>query len=349
MDINFTIGAGLLDSAFGKHLHPLKAVILKESDALEKKIQLVESMFEIQKSNHYGESYQVGAGIGEFMAIEEGGEPENDGAEMIGDKYIANIEFAKNLPLTRKAIANAKGKLAMSVKKLGTDLVSAWFQTRNHAASIALSAAEKRTVNINGTKVDLTTYDDMPLFSANHKWGGKKKSGTQSNLFYLNDGFDALDSVAYFEDVLTEGNGKIRNMKSEKGEPMGYSANIIRIPGNQLQLEKMLRKTLGSEFAGSIENATINTQTGKYSLFVDPFWVSPTPVIDLMSKDCSRAINGNIFQERTKLEVETQKNRLNMDVIGYGSFGLGFGNYKHIVRIYFLDDGATMDTAEKLG
>lgn len=349
MDIVFSVDTGLLNSAFGKHIDPLKSVILKESDALEKKLQLVESMFEIQKSTHYGESYQVGAGIGEFMAIAEGGEPENDGAELIGDKTVNNIEFAKNIPLTRKAIINAKGKLASSVRKLGTDLVSAWFMTRNHAASAALSNAEKESIKINGALVDLTTYDEMPLFSKNHKWGGKKKNGTQGNLFYLADGVEALDSVAYLEDVFTEGNGKIRNMKSESGDPMGYSANIIRIPGNQLKLEKAIRKLLGSDYAGTIENATLNTQSGKYSIFVDPFWNSQAPCIDLMSKDCSRAINGNIFQERTNLEVEMQKNRLNMDCIGYGSFGIGFGNYKHIVRIYFLGKDATMDSAELLG
>ena len=350
MDVIFSVDTGLLKSAFGKHIDPLKSVILRESDLLEKRVDVVKGMFEIEKSTHYGESYQVGAGIGEFMAIEEGGEPQNDGAEMIGDKFIANIEFAKNIPLTRKAIINAKGPLAAGVKKLGTDMVGAWFKTRSHAASIALSNAEKATVNINGTEVDLTTFDKLPLFSKSHKFGGKKiKGGTQGNLFYLADGFDAFDSVSYLEDVFNEGSGRIRNMKAENGDVMGYTGDVVRIPGNQLKFEKAVRKMLGSEYAGAVENATMNTQSGKYSLFVDPYWITDHPVMDIMSKECSRAINGNIFQERTNLEVEMQKNKLNMDCIGYGSFGIGFGNYKHIVRIHFLDEEGTMPTAELLG
>lgn len=350
MDVIFSVDAGLLNSAFGKHIDPLKSVILSESDALEKRVNLVEGLFEVEKSTHYGESYQVGAGIGEFMAINEGGEPQNDGAEIVGDKTIKNIEFAKNIPLTRKAILNARGPLAAGVKKLGTDMVGAWFKTRNHAASLALSNAENMHVVINGTSVDLTTYDELPLFSKAHKFGSKKgKSGIQSNLFYVNDGLDAISSVSYLEDVFNTGSGRIRNMKAENGDVMGYNGDTVRIPGNQLHLEKMVRKLLGSEYAGSIENATMNTQTGKYNLFVDPYWVTDHPVIDIMSKEASRSINGNIFQERTRLEVELQKNKLNMDCIGYGSFGIGFGNYKHIVRIHFLDKDGTMGTAELLG
>ena len=123
----------------------------------------------------------------------------------------------------------------------------------------------------------------------------------------------------------------------------------IRIPGNRFKLELYLRKLLGSEYAGAIENATVNTQNGRYHLFVDPYWQSDVDVIDIMSSAANEAIMGNVFQNRTKLMVETSKdNGFNLAHIARCRFGVGFANYKHICRVYLLDKDGTMASAEKL-
>ena len=349
MDINFSFASGLHDSDFGKCLEPLKMVIQNESDVLDKKLGLVESLFNVEKSSNFAEGYEVRAGLDEFQAVPEGGEPINDGSETTGKKVIENIQFLKSVTLTRSALEDAKMKITPEMKRKLEGFIGVWYRTRNHIASVALTSAENKKVLINGAEVDLTTFDGLPLFNKAHKWGGKKKSGTQCNLFYLADGADAIKSVEYLEDVLNTMSFKLLNMKDENGNVMGYSADTIRIPGNRMALAMYLRKMLGSEYAGSIENATINTQSGKFNLFVDPFWQSDKDVIDVMSKECSKAISGNVFQNRRPLSVSTREDRgLNLETIARGRFGVGFPEYKHIERLYLLDKDATMATAELL-
>lgn len=348
MDINFTVAGGLHDSFFGKCLDPLKMIITSESDLLDKQLHLVDGLFEVEKSTHYGETYELRAGLDDFMAIEEGGLPVNDGTESTGKKVIENIEFGKRLTFTRRSIDDAKGKITGDNLRDTKDFISAYYRTRNRIASAALTNGEKQSIIINNAVIDLTCADKNPLFCKTHKWGGKKNSGKQCNLFYLADGADAIKSVEYMEDVLDAASSKILNMKNEDGNVMGYAGDTIRIPGNRRQLAKYIRKVLGSEYAGSIENATLNTQNGKFNIFVDPFWQADKDVIDVMSKECSKNIGGNIFQNRVKLDVKMQEKDFNLESLAYCRFGVGFPQYKHIVRVYLLDKDATMATAELL-
>lgn len=349
MDIIFSVSGGLRDSDFGKLLDPLHAVIQQESDLLEKRVHLVDSLFNVEKSNHYAETYEVSSGLGDFMAVEEGGEPETDGSEITGKKVVENIAFMKRTVTTRNAMEDAHMRISPEMKRGLRQFIGSYYVTRDRIASAALTNGENKSIVINKATVDLTTHDELPLFHKAHKWGGKKKSGTQGNLFYLADGADAFASVEYMEDLFNEMSGKLRNMKNENGEPMGYSADTVRIPGNRLKLEKYLRKLFGSEYAGMVENATVNTQHGRYNLFVDPYWQSDKDVIDIMSSEANEAVMGNIFQNRAKLMVKTQEdNGFNLAHIARCRFGAGFGSYKHIGRVYLLDAGATMSTAEKL-
>lgn len=350
MDIIFSVAGGLRDSDFGKLIDPLHAVIQKESDLLEKRLHLVDHLFNVEKSSHYAETYETTSGLGEFQAVAEGGEPETDGSEITGKKVVENIEFMKRTVTTMKAMEDAHMKISPEMKRGLRQFVGQYYQTRDRIASVALSSGEAKSVVINKALVDLTTYDGLPLYHKAHKWGGKKKNGTQGNLFYLADGPEALASIEYMEDVFNEGSGRIRNFLDENGNPIGYSADIVRIPGNRLKLEKHLRKLLGSEYAGAVENATINTQSGRYHLFVDPYWISDKDVIDLYSKDANEALLGNVFQNRSKLMVKTKEdNGFNLAHIARCRFGVGFPNYKHTCRIYLLEKDATMATAEKLG
>ena len=349
MDIQFSVSNGLNDALFGKCVNPLYKVIQVESDILEKKLGLVDNLFVIEKSRHYADEYAIRSGLDEFMATAEGGQPANDGTETTGHKTIRNISFRKALPITREALEDSQYKLTPEMKRDARAFIGAYYRTRDHIASAALTSAENKSVIINGTTVDLTTYDKLPLFAKAHKWGGAKKSGVQGNLFYLADGAEAIKSVTYLEDVLNTASGRILNMKDENGNAMGYGADTIRVPGNRLALQMYIRKVCGSEYAGAIENATINTQAGKYNIFVDPFWQADHDVIDVMSKSCSDNISGNVFQERTALTVKTtEDDAFNLNTIAYCRFGVGFPEYKHIVRVHLLDKDATMATAELL-
>lgn len=350
MDITFSYASGLNDSIFGKALEPIRSIILAESDALDKRLGLVDAFFNVEKSTHFAEGYEVRAGLDEFQAVPDGGEPINDGTESTGKKVVENIQFLKSIVLTRSALEDAKMKITPEMQRKIEGFVGVYYRTRNHIASAALSAAENKAIKINGADIDLTTFDGLPLFHKAHKWGGKKKNGTQCNLFYLADGADAIKSVEYLEDVINTASFKLINTKDETGNVLGYEADTIRVPGNRKTLAMYLRKMLGSEYAGSIENATMNTQSGKFNLFVDPFWQANEDVIDVMSKESNKNLSGNIFQNRSKLSVTTREDRgLNLEQIARCRFGVGFPEYKHIERIYLLDKDATMATAELLG
>lgn len=349
MDINFSYSSGLHDSDFGKCLEPLKMIIQSESDALDRRLNLVESLFNVETSSHFAEGYEIRAGLDEFRAVPEGGEPINDGTETTGKKVIENIQFLKSVTLTRSALEDSGMKITPQMKRKLEGFIGVWYRTRNHVASEALNNAENKSAMINGAMVDLTSFDGLPLFSKSHKWGGKKNSGIQGNLFYLADGADALKSVEYLEGVINAMSFKLLNMKDENGNAMGYAADVIRIPGNRMNLALYIRKMLGSEYAGSAENSTMNTQSGRYDLFIDPFWQADRDVIDVMSRECSKAISGNVFQNRQALSVNTREDRgLNLETVARGRFGVGFPEYKHICRTYLLDKSDAMSGAELL-
>lgn len=107
-NIIYSAMSGKNDPMFGKFEHPIKALIENESNACEKNKTILDTLFNVEKSNRYAETIMGESDFDTFMSKEEGQEAENDSVERTFSKTIEHIEFAKEFTITRKMADDAK-------------------------------------------------------------------------------------------------------------------------------------------------------------------------------------------------------------------------------------------------
>jgi hypothetical protein len=214
----------------------------------------------------------------------------------------------------------------------------------------ALSMGTAASGSFAGAALDLTAPDNLPLFSSAHKYG--TAAATQSNFFYgdifaTGSGTRTL-STAAFEAALSELSVKLRNMKDENGEALGYTADTLILPGNRPAAEMIAKKVCGSEGALGNGYNDINLQFGNWNIVVMPNWQTNDNRVMIMSSEANRNLSGNMFFNRVPLTVSSWVDNHTGNYIWNGRcrFGVGFGSYKHIMLC--VDSGSSVSGATKL-
>lgn len=339
-NISFSEASGLNDSAYGKIQTPLRMVIQHESDILTKrKDGVVDVLFINETSKQFGETIVGGNEFDDFAPTPEGAGAESDTVQETFRAFISHIQFMKEFSITAQMIEDAVTGIASDARKRAENFARAYYKTRNRIASTILQNATQTQMTVKGTVFDIAAPKHvkdsvaLPLFHNAHKVG--IDGDTQSNYFYTTAlAADKLDT-SYMEAILTDLVCQMRGMKDENGDGLGYTANWIILPYNLGGLESIVKKTVGSD--GSLGNGynDINLHSGKWNVFVDPFWRAEKNTMLIMSEDANKYLSGNMFFDRTPLEVEsfidhhTRNNIWN----GRARFGVGFGSYKHIIRL----------------
>ena len=184
---NFIYSAmsGKNDPMFGKFEHPIKALIENESNICEKRKTILDTLFNVEKSNRYAETIMGESDFSTFMSKQEGQGAENDNVEPTFKKTIEHIEFAKEFTITRKMADDAKFGIGADMKNKPRKFVRAYYNTRVKIAAQALINGTSKTMTFNKAKVDLTCADELALFHKAHPYFTDKMKGkTQSNYFY---------------------------------------------------------------------------------------------------------------------------------------------------------------------
>lgn len=339
MPFVYNKASGLNDARYGKIETPIKMLIEHESDLLKKQGGPVDWLYNIETSNRFGETIVGGNEFDVFQATTEGGKAENDTVQDTFKKYIEHIEFQKMFTITAAMMEDANYGVAADAKLRAENFTRAYYKTRHGLATFALAnAADKAT---SGTfarsHIDLTSPNNEALFSTTHKVG--VDGDTQSNIF-TGDGI--LSSEETFEEALAEASVNFRNMMDENGAPLGYTANMIILPGNSATVERIVKKVVGTEQASG-NGSYINTQYGNWSLVILPEWQvssSDTKKIMIMSTEANKNLRGNMFFNRVPLTVSNWVDHTNGNYLWSGRcrFGIGFGSYKHIM---LLEEAAT--------
>ena len=141
---NFIYSAmsGKNDPMFGKFEHPIKALIENESNICEKRKTILDTLFNVEKSNRYAETIMGESDFSTFMSKQEGQGAENDNVESTFKKTIEHIEFAKEFTITRKMADDAKFGIGADMKNKPRKFVRAYYNTRvKIAAHIGHGAA----------------------------------------------------------------------------------------------------------------------------------------------------------------------------------------------------------------
>ena len=66
----------------------------------------------------------------------------------------------------------------------------------------------------------------------------------------------------------------------------------------------------------------------------------------MISSDANRALGGNLFLDRKKLDIRSWEDdhTRNLLMNGYARWGIGFNTYKHAVALTIYGSGDTADT-----
>jgi hypothetical protein len=135
------------------------------------------------------------------------------------------------------------------------------------------------------------------------------------------------------EEALAELSVRLRNMKDENGEPLGYTADTIILPGNRPAAEMIAKKVCGSEGALGNGYNDINLHFGNWNVVIMPGWQTEDDRCMIMSSEANRNLAGNLFFNRVPLTVTNWVDNHTGNYIWNGRcrFGVGFGTYKHIL------------------
>ena len=335
--IIYSKSSGLTNSAIGKLETPIKMVIEHESDVLTKKGGICDWLFNVEKSHKFGETIVGQNEFDVFQAALEGAGAENDTISETYRKFIEHIQFMKEFTITAEMMEDANFGVAADAKRRAENFTRAYYKTRHKICEFALANGTQLKGSFAKASVDLTAPDGLPLFSSAHKYGTSDKGGTQTNYFFgdiFSTGTDSRrPSTAVFEETLGELAVKLRNMKDENGEALGYTADTIILPGNRHLAETVVKKVCGSE--GSLGNGynDINLQFGNWNIIVMPGWQTEDDRLMIMSSEANRNLSGNMFFNRVPLTISNWVDHHTGNYIWGGRcrFGVGFGTYKHII------------------
>ena len=341
------------NSAIGKLETPIKMIIEHESDLISKKGGICSTLFNVEKSSRFGETIITRRDFDVFQATAEGEAAELDTVYDTAKKFIEHVQYMKEFVITAEMFEDAQNGVAAEARRRAENFTRAYYKTINNLCTLALSSGTKTTLNYAKSTIDLTTADGLSVFNKYHKWGSGDVSGTQSNYFYGNvfssgASGSRVASTETFEEALTKLAFKVRNMKSENGEILGYTADTIILPGNRPTAEIIAKKVCGSIGALGGSSNDININYGNWNIVVMPGWVADKDMCIVMSSEANKNLSGNMFFNRVPLTVTNWVDHHTGNYIWNGRcrFGVGFGTYKHMVLA--IDSEGSISAASKL-
>ena len=353
MSIIYSENSGFSNAAIGKLETPIKMVIEHESDLQTKRGGICDWLFNVERSSRFGETIVGQNEFGVFSAAEEGAGAENDSIEETYRKFIEHIQFMKEFTITAQMMEDANYGVAADARRRAENFTRAYYKTMHKIGEYALANGTEREGFFAKAKLDLTSPDGLPLFSSAHTYGGKRTNGTQSNYFFGNifksgTGDSRVASAAVFEEALGELAAKIRNMRDENGDILGYTADTIILPGNRPMAEAIAKKVCGSEGALGNGYNDINLQYGNWNIVVMPNWQTEDDRLLVMSSEANKNLSGNMFFNRVPLTVSNWVDNHTGNYVWNGRcrFGVGFGSYKHILLA--VDSESAIENATKM-
>lgn len=327
-----TFSGGLHDAKFGKIDTPLQAAILKESDLLTKKGGVKDWLFNTRKSNKFAETVQYQDDLGLFTATAEGYAGDPDSFKETYRNIIQHVTFKKDVFLSMEALQDNNYGLSASMVDDAQSLVRAYYRTQHEIAQQMIYDGNLTEFTVAKKTYNPVTCDGLPLFHKSHKYGknGENALGTQSNYFHTSKEL----SAEVVDDIISEISAKIRMMKDEKGNTMGYVLDTLIIPGNTPKLEKFVKQYLGSPYEAKSSNNGINIGYGNYNLIILPSWEADKETIIGMSSEANKNLLGSVYYDRMPLDIKSREDESTRNIVVNGTcrFGIGHNTYKHIVR-----------------
>ena len=342
--IIYTKSTGLIPQAATLEA-PIKMIIENEHNVMAKKGNVLDMLYNVEKSNRFGETLVTETEFNLFKATEEGAAAEQDNIKKLSSRFVEHIQFMKEFVISAEMMEDAEYGLASSAKRRIENFTRAYHRTMNNVAANALIKAVDPTTTYLGTEIDLTTPDGLSVFNNRHIWGvSGGMSGVFSNKYHGNFFKSGVDENRDFDIELLQDRidylaAHLRKAPDENGEPMGYEADTIILPANQPKAESIIKRICYSEGRANTPNNDVNLNYGKWNIIVLPQWMANSPSFIMMSSEANKNLGGNMFFNRVPLTVTNWIDHHTGNYVWNGRcrFGVGFGSYKHML---FVEDGA---------
>lgn len=283
----------------------IKCFIENESDIQKTKRTVCNTVFNIEGPCKFDES----------LGLEISDEPK----EKLGlQKHSENVQFMKEFVITEEMLNDCNYNIATEAKRRAEYFTRKYYKALNKIAEAALINGEQTEMYYNGENLDISLKNGEPLFFASHKWGESGKCyGEQSNYFY-GTFFDSDEELEKTIRMLCK---KLKKMKAETGEPLGYVADTIIIPCNQPKLHE------------TVLSVCCHDGLRHFMIVVLPNWYTEKPRMMIMSSEANQNLGGNVLFNRVPLVVTNWVDSHTGNYIWSGRcrFGVGFGSYKHIL------------------
>lgn len=321
--IIFAKNSGAIDNTWKDTDKVIRSWIMDADTEKNNDDELVKALYNVKKSDSFGEKIGGLTEFGNFEPVVEGGKAIQDSLEDGFDKLIQHTQFMKSFVCT--AEAKEDNKLDM-MKIAAQNFVRSYKRSRAQFASDAL-VTEGSSFIYGGKTFDKTTGDGKGLFATDHL-GKKVGVANQSNVFT-----DALGNNATNLYKLANIG---RNFKNSSGNVMGYTFDTIVIPGDAPEEEDLIKRIIHSEQIVGSANNDINTQKNGWKLVVNHRWqkgnVQKTPYI-LMSSEANRELMGSLFYDRIPLTMTdwVDEGTANLNWMGRARMSAGFGAWQAFI------------------
>ena len=207
--IIYSKGTSDHSGAIGMVETPIKMILEHESDLLKKKGGICDALFNVERSQRFGETILGGNEFNAFESVPEGEAAPQDMTFETYHKFIEHIQFMKEFVISAEMMEDANYGIAADAKHRAENFIRAYYKTINKICENVLIGGTTYNVTWGESNIDVTSPDNMPLFSSNHRFGGYNEgSGEQSNYFFGNiftkenaDG-DFVPSCEAFEESL---------------------------------------------------------------------------------------------------------------------------------------------------
>lgn len=323
MALIFAKNSGLNDDMWKVTDANIRSWLLDFDTEKNKYDDTLNAVYNVAKSDQFGEKLGSVTEFGDFEIVPEGGKAVKDDIQEGYSKLIIHDQMLKGFEITAEMLEDNKVE-DMKIKAEG--FMRAYKRSRLAEASALLTGATASTVNWGGKKLDATCADGQPLFSTSHTT--IKGGYTQSNVF--------TNAFGTSDDMLFRLCNIGRNFKNASGQPMGYDYDTIIIPSDAPALERLILKIIGSDQQVGNGNNDINVSKGKFKLVVDPLWSKGNAATDpyiIMSSQANKELRGNMFYDRTPLTVKdwVDNDTYNLKFSGRYRAGAGFNAWEHAI------------------
>ena len=316
--ITFSEASGLQDSVYGKSQAPIQRFLEKRAEAFERE-SIAKVLFDMNKSNNYGEKLTGFTAMDDFQAVGENGAYPVAGMQEGFSKILEHVTWKNSFSLSREIMDDGK---VLDLKKKPEQFVSAYYRTReNYAAALLGSAlAGANSIKFQGTTASTLGADGKRVFATDHP--GKVSKKTYANAFSDDFSAEALGKLEV----------KMQNTEGDNGEILDIAPDTIIIP-NDYTLKKAVFAAIGADKDPATANNGFNYLFGRWNVIVWPYlnrYIGTAKPWILFDSNYNKQVGTNVWFDRVNLEVRSTLDE-NTDANvwrGYARFVAGFNDWR---------------------